>query len=193
MKRAVLVAFILLTAMSSADARHRHHRWYYSNDSYGTDPVSRSSSDSEGDDRASGKGGQTVASLIPSDWTVDPQKNEWDGKRFVSPDGASWIALYKSVVGKETTADHMKNVVFAPGETITYLRGERTWLAVSGYKDSHVFYRKATLVCGGAAWNHVAMEYPIELKARMDPLVTSLAQAIDNTQADCGATAAKTQ
>jgi hypothetical protein len=179
--------------MSSADARHRHHHWFYSNDSYGTDPVSEPFSDGADNGRGRGRGGQTVAALIPSDWSVDPQKNDWDGKRFVSPDGASWIALYKSVVGKEITADHMKNVAFAPGETITYLRGERTWIAVSGYKDSHIFYRKAMLVCGGAAWNHVAMEYPIELKARLDPLTTSIAQAIDNTQADCGATSAKTQ
>ena len=103
------------------------------------------------DERARGKAGQTVASLIPPDWIADPQKAEWDGKRFVSPDGASWIALYKSNVGKEATADHMKNVLFASGETITYMRGERTWIAVSGYKDSRIFYRKATLVCGGSA------------------------------------------
>ena len=193
MKRFVSAVIILLFAMSSADARHWHRHWYNSNDSYSSHPVSEPSSDDADNGRGRGRSGQTVAALIPSDWTADPQKNDWDGKRFVSPDGASWIALYKSVAGKEPTADHMKNVAFAPGETITYLRGERTWIAVSGYKDSHIFYRKAMLVCGGAAWNHVAMEYPIELKARLDPLVTSIAQALDNTQADCGATAAKTQ
>jgi len=193
MKRAVLAAFVLLSVMSAADARHRHRQWFYSNDNYATDPVAGSSSGDAENGRARGRSGQTVASLIPSDWKADPQKNDWDGKRFVAPDGASWIALYKSVVEKESTADHMKNVAFAPGETVTYLRGERTWVAVSGYKDSHIFYRKAMLVCGGNAWNHVAMEYPIELKARLDPLVTSIAQAIDNTEADCGASATKTQ
>lgn len=79
----------------------------------------------------------------------------------------------------------MKNAIFAPDETITYIRGERTWIAVSGFKGGRIFYRKGILACEGKAWHHIAFEYPIEFKNRMEPLVISAAQALDNTQTDC--------
>ena len=188
MRQFLLILLVLAGVGTAADARHRRYHWGDSHDDYGAQAPDRSS---EAATSPRGKGGPTVASLIPSNWTAEPPRKDWDGKRFVSPDGASWVALYKSAVGSEPIADHMKSIVFAPGETVTYLRGERTWVAVSGYKESHAFFRKAMLVCAGAAWNHVAMEYPIELKSQMDPMTAAIAQALDNTQADCGATAAK--
>jgi hypothetical protein len=188
MRKLLLALLILSTVVTAADARHRRH-WFDSRSDYGTQQPSDPASDEPANQRT--RGGPTVASLIPSTWTAEPPRKDWDGKRFVSPDGASWVALYKSAVGSEPIADHMKGMVFAPGETVTYLRGERTWVAVSGYKDSHAFYRKAMLVCAGTAWNHVALEYPIESKNQMEPMAAAIAQALDNTQADCGTTAAK--
>jgi hypothetical protein len=79
----------------------------------------------------------------------------------------------------------MRSIIFAKDETITYLRGERTWVAVSGFKNSRIFYRKAVLACAGKAWHHIAFEYPAELKSKMNGLVTSAAQALENTRADC--------
>ena len=79
----------------------------------------------------------------------------------------------------------MRNVIFAKDETITYLRGERTWVAVSGIKDSRIFYRKAILACAGQSWHHIAFEYPVELKNRMDPLVVLASRALDDTTTDC--------
>jgi hypothetical protein len=186
MKYALAILVLLASLLSSAEARHRRH-WHDQGDSYGA--YQPSSEDAKG---TQGKA-PTVASLIPSNWTAEPPRKEWDGKRFVSPDGSAWVALYKSTAGSEPVADHMKSIAFAPNETVTYLRGERTWVAVSGYRESKIFYRKATLVCGGAAWNQIAMEYPIESKSQMEPMVTAMAQALDNTQAECGATAAKPQ
>ena len=61
-------------------------------------------------------------------------------------------------------------------------------VVVSGFKDSRVFYRKAILACAGKSWHQIAFEYPSELKARMDAFVASAAQALDNTQSDCGET-----
>jgi hypothetical protein len=43
----------------------------------------------------------------------------------------------------------MKAVAFADGEQITHLRGERSWIEVSGFKGDRIFYRKAIVVCGG--------------------------------------------
>jgi hypothetical protein len=79
----------------------------------------------------------------------------------------------------------MRSVVFAKDETITYLKGERTWVAVSGFKESRIFYRKAILACAGKAWHHVAFEYPTELKTKMDAFVIAAAAALDNTQSNC--------
>jgi hypothetical protein len=93
--------------------------------------------------------------------------------------------MYRSSAQDEPLADRMRNIIFAKDETITYLRGERTWVVVSGIKESYIFYRKAILACTGKSWHHIAFEYPVELKARMDPLVISAARALDDTQIDC--------
>ena len=61
----------------------------------------------------------------------------WAGKRFLSPDGHSWLAIYRAAAQDEPAADHMRSVIFAKDETITYLRGERTWFAVAGFKGSY--------------------------------------------------------
>ena len=52
-----------------------------------------------------------------------------NGKRFLSPDGTSWLAIYRVSAGK-TSPRPITNrgvPVSAEDETITYLRGERTW------------------------------------------------------------------
>jgi hypothetical protein len=106
----------------------------------------------------------------------------------VSPDGASWIALYKSVVGQESTADHMKNIAFDHHVLAWWTNLDR---GLRLQRQPHLLSQGDAR--GWRGLESVAMEYPIELKARLDPLVISIAQAIDNTQADCGATAAKIQ
>jgi hypothetical protein len=37
----------------------------------------------------------------------------------------------------------MKNVAFADGEELTQVRGERNWIAVSGFHRDRIFYREA--------------------------------------------------
>jgi hypothetical protein len=135
--------------------------------------------------RAARRGPPTIAALVPREWQPEAQNPNWNGKRFLSPDGISWLALYRAPVDDEPIADHMRSIVFAKDEIITYLRGERTWVAVAGFKGNHIFYRKAILACAGKAWHHIAFEYPAEFKTKMDPFVVSVAQALDNTQSDC--------
>ena len=72
----------------------------------------------------------------------------------------------------------------AEGETLTYLRGERNWIVASGIKDDRIFYRKATIACGGTAWHHIAFEYPVERKRAMDPFVIRAATIIDLAEND---------
>jgi hypothetical protein len=48
-------------------------------------------------------------------------------------------------VTQESSAEHMKAVAFGGGEQITHLRGERSWIEVSGFKGDRIFYRNARL------------------------------------------------
>jgi hypothetical protein len=179
--------FVLAISANAAEARHWHHHWRASGfdlNEIGEDELKPVLPDVG----RSGRGRRTVASLVPPDWRAEDQ-NGWDGKRFISPDGASWIAIYKASAKEETPADHMKEIIFAPSETITNLRGERTWIAVSGLKDTKIFYRKAILACAGTAWHHIAVEYPVELKDRMDRFVALASRTLDDTQNDCGGSA----
>ena len=182
MRALLLIVLIGLLGVDSADARRRHHHGSYSFE------VPNAESDANGarpNARPLRGHPPTVASLVPQNWMAEPKNPDWNGKRFLSPDGTSWVAIYRASAEDEPLADHMRSIVFAKDETITYLRGERTWVAVSGFKDSRIFYRKAILACAGKAWHHIAFEYPTELKTKMDALVLAAAQALDNTQSDC--------
>ena len=67
---------------------------------------------------------------------------------------------------------------------MTYLQGERDWIAVSGTKDDRIFYRKAVIACGGKVWHHIAFEFPAERKQAMDPFVIRAAAIIDLAEND---------
>ena len=124
---------------------------------------------------------------MPRDWELAPPDANWTVKRYVSSDGASWFAAYTAPAAEENIAAHMKTVAFADGETVTYLRGERTWIAVSGFKGSRIFYRKAVIGCAGRIWRHIAFEYPAELKRNLDHFVLSAARALEIDQTGCDA------
>ena len=187
MRTLLLVALIVVLGVDAADARRRHHHYR----AHGVEAPAdeRVEPGFHGDPRANnprlGRAPPTVASLVPGDWQPEPPNPNWNGKRFLSPDGNSWLAIYRAAAQDEPAADHMRSVIFAKDETITYLRGERTWFAVAGFKGSRIFYRKAILACAGKAWHHIAFEYPAELKTKMDAFVLAAAQALDNTESNC--------
>jgi hypothetical protein len=37
-----------------------------------------------------------IASIVPPDWKLQPPDANWRGKRFVSPDESSWLAVYNA-------------------------------------------------------------------------------------------------
>ena len=126
----------------------------------------------------------TPSDIVPPNWQLQAPDPNWKGKRFLSPDGASWLAVYAFPTAKEPIATHMQSVAFAEGETVTYLRGERDWIAVSGIKDDRIFYRKAVTACGGKVWHHIAFEFPAERKQAMYPFVIRAAAIIDRAEND---------
>lgn len=195
MRKAFLILLALAVTVSSAEARRRHHRHYDRGAEISSPqqviplfgqngsryeegaglPPARLGFDAGADDN-------NVARMLPSNWRLMPADPNWKGLRYVAPDGSAWVALYATQVGEESHAAHMKAVAFVDGEQVTYLRGERGWLVVSGLKDGRIFYRKAELACGGRTWHHVALEYPADAKRKMDSVVARLARGLDQSE-----------
>jgi hypothetical protein len=201
MRSVVLVILILVLGVTSADARRRKHRHYRHQPVYVMPPpdlprmiapgrrdrglppeqADRVAPSPEAFERQPSRGG---AQLVPPDWQLQPADPNWKGKRYLSPDGASWFAAYATAVEQEPLAAHMRAVAFIDGEEITALRGERDWIAVSGLKADRIFYRKAVLACAGKRWHHMAFEYPAAAKRSMDAFVVRAARALDHSEND---------
>ena len=196
MRKLLLAALLLLFAVDAADARKRRHHYRQHPHFLVVPPEARGSYDARMEDpralrrmqRSERRAAPSLAQMVPPGWQLQPSEPNWDGKRFMSPDGAAWFALYKVGAGNTPVADHMKTIAFVDGETVTYLRGERSWVAVSGFKESRIFYRKAILACAGKSWHHIAFEYPAEHKASMDRFVAVASQGLDASQTECGET-----
>jgi hypothetical protein len=76
----------------------------------------------------------------------------------------AWFEWYRVAAGDKSVAAHMKSVAFADGEELTQVRGERNWIAVSGFHGDRIFYRQALLACAGDRWHQIAFEYPSNAK-----------------------------
>lgn len=186
---ATLILAILAVTASDADARRRHWRHYVRHAPVMlVMPDAAAAMRGEGPRGERGRGTQvsTQASMVPRDWQLQPPDPNWNGRRYVAPDGSAWIALYASNAGGDAAA-RLKAVAFVDGEEVTYLRGERDRLTVSGLKNDRIFYRKVMLACGGTSWRHVALEYPAEMKERFDRYVTNVSRMFDRIAEDsCG-------
>ena len=80
----------------------------------------------------------------------------------------------------------LDRLMYREGETITYQRRGRSWLAVSGYRDGEIFYRKSNLACRGTRWHTIELQYPREAKERLDRIVTAIARNMGSYGSDCG-------
>jgi hypothetical protein len=180
MRKIVLAAVILAITASTADARRRHHRFMI----YRQAPVMLM----DPGIAAARSGGARVdpVALVPRDWQLMAPDPNWHGRRYMSPAGDAWLAFYATNAANDAPA-RFKAVAFADGEEVTYLRGERDRLTVSGHKDDKIFYRKVTLACGGTLWRHVALEYPAAAKEKFDRFVERLSRGFEQIADDaCG-------
>lgn len=182
MRKVLLVACVLMMTASIAEARHRHRHWhgYY----VGAGPYAYGFVSPQDNLRRRWREGADPADMVPPNWQLQSPNPNWKGNRFLSPDGSSWLTVYASLTTTEPIASHMQSVAFAESETVTYLRGERNWIAVSGIKGDRIFYRKAVIACGGKVWHHIAFEYPMAVKRQMDPFVMRAATIVDQAEND---------
>ncbi len=179
MRAALLILLVLTCAAGSADARRHRHHWRVYDAVTPDEPARREIQPAPSGSSAQPQGG---ARLVPADWSEEPADPNVNGQRFVSPDGNASFIAYTLPVGEEGVAAHMKAVAFGDGEEVTYLRGERTWIAVSGFKQNRIFFRTAVLACAGDRWHHIAFEYPASAKAKMRDFVERAATAVRSSE-----------
>ena len=198
MQRLFLIVLILAFGATSADARRRKHRQqgYYPylyivpraapvmprGGQSGEFRQRRGATVSPFDEPRRAVRYSSPADLVPPDWQLQPADSNRNGQRFLSPDGTGWFAVYESAAEKNAIPSQMKKVAFVDGEEITYIGGERSWIAVSGFKGDRIFYRKAVLACAGERWHHVEFEYPASAKRKMDEFITRASEAMHLTQ-----------
>jgi hypothetical protein len=198
MQRLFLIILILAFGVTSADARRRKHRQqgyypYMYMVPRGAPVMPRGGQSYESRERP----GAIVppfdeprrplrysnpADLVPPDWQLQAADPNWKGQRFLSPDGTGWFAVYAAAAEQNAIAAHMKKVAFVDGEQITYIGGERSWIAVSGFKGDRIFYRKAVLACAGERWHHVDFEYPASAKRKMDEFIKRASEVVHLSQ-----------
>ena len=172
--RNVAAILILLALPTAADARGRHHHF---GRHFDVRQVLLPATETARPDRLRPRD-TDAAELVPRDWQLQPASPAWQGRRYISPDGSAWIALYATAAANDAAA-RFKAVGFGDGEELTYLRGERDRLTVSGLKGDAIFYRKVMLACGGTVWRHVAAEYPAAAKRNFDGIIERMSRAFE--------------
>jgi hypothetical protein len=126
-------------------------------------------------------------SLVPEGWReIATSGSENKARIFVSPDGAARLRLGYVSASRESLRRDMDALTYRDGETITYERRGGSWLAVSGYREGEIFYRKSNLACRGTRWHTVELRYPREAKQRLDHVVTAIARNMGAYGSECG-------
>ncbi|MBV8824565.1 MAG: hypothetical protein JO220_06250 [Hyphomicrobiales bacterium] len=183
MRAALLILLMVTCVAGPADARrhHRHHLRYY-DEAVTPGDTGRQAEPAPTRSTVPEPRAQSSTRLVPVDWREEPADPQLKGQHFVSPDGNASFVAYTVPAGTEGIAAHMKAVAFGDGEQITFVRGERTWIAVSGFKQGRIFYRAAALACGGDRWHHIAFEYPASAKTDMRDYVERASTAVRGSE-----------
>ena len=122
---------------------------------------------------------------LPPGWTQVYEDAATRTRQFKSADGEVTLTARQTPADSNRAAD-MDAIAFRPGETITYQRRTRSWIAVSGYRGGDIFYRKSNLACRGTRWNNVEFIYPRTEKKRLDAMVTAVAHGMTRESDACG-------
>lgn len=115
--------------------------------------------------------------IIPPDWKVVPSPRGSNERKFISPQGEASIA-FRAEHAREPAAVRLAHLRTVRDGEITYEREGRTWIVISGFKGTRIFYTKAMLACGGRAWHYVQFHYPAAEKRAFDEFVTRSSRAL---------------
>ena len=126
------------------------------------------------------------AALVPRDWQAEPQNPNWNGKRFLSPDGTSWLAIYRaSCSGRAHCRPHAEHH-FRQGRN-DHLSAGRADVGGRFRVSKTAAFFTAKLFSPAPARPGTTSPSSIRpsSKPKLDALVISAAQALDNTKSDC--------
>ena len=124
--------------------------------------------------------------LVPEGWHEVPTLREGAARVFASPNGNARLRVGHVPARLGRREEDIDRLMYHEGETITYQRRGGSWLAVSGYRNGEIFYRKSNLACRGTRWHTIDMQYPREAKKPLDPIVTGIARRMGDFGSDCG-------
>jgi hypothetical protein len=125
----------------------------------------------------------------PGDLFAPDRKSEaGDGETFVNVQGEGRL-LVGAFANSErhTVASYMgliRRQSYGAFE-VTYAPRAATWFVLSGENARKVFYEKVMFSCGGRIINSFSLIYPIEDKAKFDPVVTGIEKTF-RPGGDCG-------
>jgi hypothetical protein len=129
--------------------------------------------------------GRENRQLVPEGWHLVQSYQGENTRRYVSPDGRSFLTLGDADAGLRDIAAEMAKIARQPGETVTYEKSERSWVVVSGYRNDEIFYRRGNLACGGTRWHLIELKYPRQDKRRMDTLVSTISHRLSQFHDAC--------
>lgn len=129
---------------------------------------------------------QDRPNLIPRGWTMSDADAETKTRKFVSPDGQASLIVRQIAADRTALPASLDRVAYRNDEQVTYHRRASSWVAVSGYREGRIFYRKINLACRATRWHFVELDYPRDMKRAMDATVTHIARGMTLYSDDCG-------
>ncbi|GGD16630.1 hypothetical protein [Aureimonas glaciei] len=98
---------------------------------------------------------------------AQPEPVNRDGRAWTGPNGAELFIYARANRGGETPSTIIADR--AADDTVTYKKGGKRWVVVSGYRDGKIFYER--YIFRGDLVHSVAIRYPERARTRYDPLV----------------------
>jgi hypothetical protein len=96
MRKALLSILILALTVTAADARRRGHRHHGGHRLYPMEMASTWQRPLPAERYTTGQSRErsSISNPVPPDWRLRPPDPNWHGRRYLSPDGQSWLAAY---------------------------------------------------------------------------------------------------
>src|SRR5689334_19799668 len=107
-------------------------------------------------------------SIVPRGWNQLDENAQTKTRRFASADGEGTLTTMQIEARPLSKRSDMDQIAYRDNEQVTYQRRGSSWIAVSGYTEGKIFYRKANLACSGRRWNIIEFRYPRSEKTKMD-------------------------
>lgn len=111
----------------------------------------------------------------PADFTPGPAPENGDGRRFTSEDATLEVYAWENLEGESAQSLKSRLLGSEGYEDVTYSPSGRTWLVISGFRDSNIFYEKYFF--RGDTVHGFGMEFPESEK----PYYQDIVEAIEDS------------